>query len=64
MFFGVTKSNYKGVDTNNRHKVNKVISTVKWMIWKRRNSLIYEDKWMTIDIFLLQIHQEISRIIV
>ncbi len=23
---------------NNRHTVNKVISIVKWMIWKRRNS--------------------------
>ncbi len=30
----VTKSNNKGLDTNNRHKVNKVISIVEWMIWK------------------------------
>ncbi len=29
IILGVTKSNNKGLDTNNRHKVNKVISIVK-----------------------------------
>ncbi len=64
IILGVTKSNNKGLDTNNRHKVNKVISTVKWMIWKQRYSLRYEEKWLTIYILLLQIHQEINSIIV
>ncbi len=32
------------------------------MIWKRRNSLRYADKWLTIDILLLQIHQEINSV--
>ncbi len=34
IILGVTKSNNKGLDTNNRHTVNKVINIVKWMIWK------------------------------
>ncbi len=64
IILGVTKSNNKGLVTNKVNKVNKVISIVKWMIWKRRNSLRHEDKWLTIDILLLQIHQEINSIIV
>ncbi len=35
IFLGVTKSNNKGIDTNNSHKVNKTISIVKWMIWNQ-----------------------------
>ncbi len=60
----VTKSNNKGLDTNNRHTVNKVISIVKCIICKGRNSFRYEEKWLTIDILLIQIHQEINSIIV
>ncbi len=32
IILGLTKSNNKGLDTNNRHTVNKVIIIVKWMI--------------------------------
>ncbi len=64
IILGVTKSNNKGLDPNNRHKVNKVISIVKWMIWKQSNLIRYEDKWLTIVILLFQIHQEINSIIV
>ncbi len=34
IILAVAKSNNKGLDTNNRHKVNKVISIVKWMMCK------------------------------
>ncbi len=44
IILGVTKSNNKGLVTNNRHTLNKVISIVKWIIWKRINSLRYEEK--------------------
>ncbi len=57
------ETNLNILDTNNRHGVNKVTSIVKWMIWKLRNSLRYDEKWLTTDILLLQIHQEINSII-
>ncbi len=53
IFLEVTQSNNKGLDTNNRHTVNTVISIVKRMIWKRRNSLRYEEKWVTIGIYII-----------
>ncbi len=48
----------------NRRKVNKLILIVKWIIWKSRISLTYEDKWVTIYVLWIQIDQEINSIMV